>query len=1081
MTPRPNDPVYPLSFSQESLWFLHQLDPAMPAYNTVFLYRLTGLLDLTALEQSLEVILRRHASLRSIFPAENGVPRQMVLPFEARPLPVLDYAKAPEGERLDAAFRFAVEENKKPIDVAVGPIFQPSLLTFTERDHILAIHVHHLVSDAWSEAVIARELAEAYAAISRRATPSLPDLKMQFGDYVLWQREWMQGERLDEYLDYWKRKLEGPLPVLDLYTDRPRQRLQTFEGMKISHSLPPQLAADLKSFSRRERVTLFMTLLAAFKSLLSRYTGQEDLIVGSPFANRFPEETENLIGYFVNTLPLRTDLSGDPSFRELLGRVRTTVLEAIKYQALPFEYIVEQLNPARELNRTPVFQVVMNMVNVPQFSSSAGDLQIQLQEYDRRITSFDLMIQVHERGGEIHVYLAGNTDLFDGETLERMYGHFVRLLQGALEAPETKLSALPLLTEAERAQLAAWNETFRPYPSEAGIQRLFEARVREAPEQPALLADGVRLSYGELNRQANRLAHALQSLGLKPAEPVALCVERAPEAAIGALAILKAGGVYLPVDPSYPRERIAFMLEDSRARFLLTQTALLAGLEDLPARAVCIDDPAAFATQAEEDPASSCGGTDPACIFYTSGSTGQPKGILVPHRAVARLVVNTDYIQIRPADIVGQVSNLAFDAFTFELWGALLNGATLAFIPYLVSLSPHQFASRLSRDGVTVAFMTATLFNLMVQNTPNAFTGLRCLLVGGEQLDPEFVRELLRGGGPERLLNAYGPTETATFACTYWIESVPESATLIPIGKPIANTTAHVVDRNLNLVPVGVPGELLIGGEAVTLGYLNRPELTAEKFLRDPFSSDPAARLYRTGDRVRRRPDGSLEFLGRFDDQIKIRGFRVEPGEVEVALKAHPAVREAAVVAQKGPQGKQLAAFYIPSGMEHSASALRDYLKAKLPDYMVPAAHPGQGGFPPHPGRQDRPPGAGSNGDKRQCIRLRCAAGPGRGAPGRYLAARARPGARRHDGRFLRPGRAFPARNPSLRRDREGVCLRPAAGGPLRTWHGRRDRRPDQIRSGGARLAAADPDAERGKRVPGFPGSGRRRRGDVSA
>ncbi len=841
MDTRASEQVFPLSFSQESLWFIHQLDPSIPAYNTVFLFRITGSLDISTLEQSLNEIVRRHNSLRSIFPDENGTPRQVVLPFEPRSLPVLDCSDVPESGRLEKAFQFAVDKNNQPIDIVVGPLFQAFLLAFAEQEHVLAIHVHHIVTDSWSDTLIVKELAAFYRAISEGESPALSDLKMQFGDYVLWQREWMQGERLKEYLGYWEKKLGGGLPVLELPLDHPRPRLQTFRGKRVSRSLPPELVASLKSFCRQERVTLFMLLLTAFKVLLSRYTGQEDVIVGSPFANRFPEETENMIGYFVNTLPLRTDLTGDPSFRDLLRRVRETVLDAIRYQALPFEYIVEHLKPERELNRTPVFQVVMNMVNVPQYAAEAGDIQIQALQYDREITPFDLILQVREPSGGLNINLTGNTDLFDQDTLERISGHFIQLLRNAIAAPETKISSLPLLARAEQAQLAAWNETFSPYPSEAGIQHLFEDRVVEIPGRPALFSDDVRLSYAELNLRANQLAHHLQSLGLRPAEPVALCVERTPDAAIGALAILKAGGAYLPIDPSYPEERMAFMLRDSRARFLLTQEPLLTDLAGLPARAICIDAPDAFSSYPAENPASSTGGMDPACIFYTSGSTGQPKGVLVPHRAISRLVLGTDYVHILPSDVFGQVSNLAFDAFTFELWGALLNGASLAFIPFLVTLSPQEYASRLNRDGVTVMFMTATLFNLMVQNTPNAFAGMRYLLVGGEQLDPEAVREVMNSSRPERLLNAYGPTETATFACTYVIDSVPETATAIPIGKPIANTTAYVLDRNLNPVPVGVAGELLIGGEAVTLGYLNQPELTAEKFIRDPFSDDPSA------------------------------------------------------------------------------------------------------------------------------------------------------------------------------------------------------------------------------------------------
>jgi amino acid adenylation domain-containing protein len=823
--------------------------------------------------------------------------------------------------------------------------------------------MHHIISDGWSMGVLVRELGALYPAFAAGQPSPLPELPIQYADFASWQRQWLAGEVLDYQLAYWKRQLAGAPPALELPTDRPRPAVQSYRGAALPVQLPRALSEALAALSRQEGVTLFMTLLAAFQALLWRYTGQDDIVVGSPIAGRTRAEIAPLIGFFVNTLVLRTDLSGEPTFRELLGRVREMTLGAYAHQDMPFDKLVDELQPERDMSRSPLFQVMFALQNTPMPALSLAEVTLSPLEAARPTAKFDLTLMLEEAREGIRGTLEYRTDLFDRATIERMAGHYRTLLEGIVEAPGRQVSELPMLTAEELHEiLVAWNDTGTDYPADRCVHELFEAQAERTPDAVAVVFGDRQLSYRELNQRANQLAHQLRSLGVGriggiggiggaggaggaggvgPATLVGLCVERSLEMVVGMLGILKAGGAYVPLDPNYPRERLAFMLEDTGAPVLLTQARLLDSLPEHGVQRLCLDTGwEAVARESVDDPRGGAGSSSLAYVIYTSGSTGKPKGVAVTHQAIARLVCNTDYISLGPSDVVAQASSSSFDAATFEIWGALLHGARLVGIDKGVMLSPPDLARRLAADGVTALFITTALFNQVAREAPMAFAQLGSLLFGGEASDPRSVRAALQAGRPRRLLHVYGPTETTTFATWHEVTDVPEGATTVPIGRPIANTRAYVLDRWRHLVPAGIPGELYIGGPGVAQGYLNRPELTEQRFVPDPFSGEPGARMYRTGDLCRWRPDGLLEHLGRSDTQVKIRGFRIELGEIESALAQHPAVREAVVLAREdSPGDKRLVAYLVTREAPlPGAGELRSYLQGRLPEFMIPAA-----------------------------------------------------------------------------------------------------------------------------------------------
>jgi amino acid adenylation domain-containing protein len=801
---------------------------------------------------------------------------------------------------------------------------------------VLLLVIHHITFDGWSARVFVEELAALYDAFVAGKPSPFPELPIQYADFAHWQRQWLQGEVLERQLSYWKEKLAGSLPSLDLPTDRPRPAVQTHCGARQSSVLSSFPLQALKALSRQEGVTLFMTLLAAFKVLLYRYTGQDDIAVGSPIAGRTHVETEGLIGFFVNTLVLRTDLSGNPTFRELLGRVREVALGAYAHQDLPFEKLVEALQPERDLSRTPLFQVMFNLENIPTKAVKTPSLSIDEFEFDSGVSQFDLALEVIEKDEGLSCLLNYSTDLFDAATIERMLGHYQTLLEGIVADPEERIGVLPLLTEAERHQLLVeWNDTQADYPKDSCIHQLFEAQVERTPDAVALAFKDQQLTYHELNTRANQLAHYLRKRGVEPGVLVSICVERSLEMVVGILGILKAGGAYVPLDPAYPQERLAFMLEDAQVSVLLTQRRLLEKLSEHRARVVCLDTSwEAIAGESEENPASEVTTNNLAYMIYTSGSTGKPKGVQIQHRAVVNFLNSMhEQLALTNQDVLLSVTTLSFDIAVLELFLPLSVGACITLVSRQVAADGVQLLARLTSSGATVMQATPVTWRLLLEARWQGSQPLK-ILCGGEALPRELAHQLLRWGVP--LWNLYGPTETTVWATAYKVE--PEGSS-VPIGRPIANTQIYLLDAHLQPVPIGVPGELHIGGIGLARGYLNRPEMTAEKFIPNPFSDEPGTRLYKTGDLARYLPDGNIEFLGRIDHQVKVRGFRIELGEIETVLGRHPTVRETVVMARKDVLGdNRLVAYVVPNQKPApTTNELRSFLKRKLPQYMVPS------------------------------------------------------------------------------------------------------------------------------------------------
>ena len=951
----------PLSFAQQRLWFLNQLEPGNSFYNEAKAVRLTGPLKPEALQKALDEIVRRHEVLRSNFGLVDGSPVQIVAEHWDLKLPVIDLRTMGHTERDLEIQRLFTEAIEQPFDLSRDLLVRSLLIRVAESEHVFLTVRHHIASDGWSLSIFSRELAAFYEAFSSNKPHALAELPIQYADYAVWQRQWLQGELLQSQLRYWKEQL-ADVPVLKIPADRSRPAVSSYRGGKKSALLPKHMTARLKALSRAEGVTLFMSLLAAFQTLLYRYTGQEDIAVGSPIANRTRPETEGLIGFFVNTLVLRSDLSGDPTFTELLSRVRKIAIGAYEHQDLPFEKLVEELNPERNLSPMPLFQVMFALQNAPVEALEMTGIAVSSVDASRATAKFDLFFSLFEEADGLRVRVEYSTDLYDADTIGRMVGHFETLLGGIVNDPHTPISKLPLLTEAERHRLIdEWNDTSREYPSDKCIHKLFETQATQTPNALAVIHENNQLSYAALNHRANQLAHYLQKRGVGPNTRVAICLRRSTEMIVGILGILKAGGSYVPLDPQYPEARLVFMLEDTGAALLLTQKALVddrgskiedgdprslrhgsgqASVFDPRIKTVCLDSDWESIAQENGDNLNVEPPADTAAyVDYTSGSTGQAKGIAVPHRAVTRLVINTDYVRLIPSDVMAQASNVCFDAATFEIWGALLNGATLVIMSEEVMLSPPAIAQSIEQHGITVMFLTTALFNQLAERIPLALAQLSHLLFGGEAVDAQRVGEFVRFHSPKHLLHVYGPTETTTFASWYSVIDVPENAPTVPIGRPIANTEIYVLDKDLQPVPIGVPGELHIGGDGLALGYLNQPELTAHKFIPHPFK-DSGARLYKTGDLARYLPDGNLEFSGRVDYQVKLRGYRIEPEEIESILRSHPAVRDAVIVMREDTPGdKRLVAYLVPGqNPTPSASDFRQFLDQSLPSFMVPSA-----------------------------------------------------------------------------------------------------------------------------------------------
>ncbi|HLM55239.1 MAG TPA: amino acid adenylation domain-containing protein [Pyrinomonadaceae bacterium] len=935
--------LYPPSIDQERLWFIEQLQPGNTAYNIFTASRLRGPLDTQAMNRAANELLRRHEVLRTTFRVVEGQPMQFIAPALELSLAPVDLQTLPPDEREAEALRLVLEDVSAPFDLERGPLVRAGLLRLRPEEHVFYLNMHHSITDRWSADIIEQDIGALYHSFLRGQPPSLPELPIQFVDYAVWQRERMGGEVYQEQLAYWRKRLEGAPFVLELPADSPRPTIQTFRGARVYFRLRKALLDALRELSREERATMYMTLMAAYKLLLSRYTGQEDVIVGCSIANRDRPETQNMVGFLLNLLVLRTDMSGNPTFRELIARERETALGAYAHQDLPFGKLVQELRPTQDPSRNPIAQAAFIYLDFPDLKTmEAMGLEVTPLVLDNGASRFDLTLALTETDHGFDGSFEYIDGLYGRPRFERMAKHLETLLEGIVADPDRRIRELPLVTPEERRHLLHdLNDTRRDPPPARTIHQLIEEQVKRTPDAAALEFGGEVLSYRELNGRADRLARRLRALGVGPEVRVGLVIERSAEQIIGLLGVLKAGGAYVPVEASAPRERARYVLEDAGVRVVVTRAGLMEGVVAEDVEVVDVESVGGAAGAADGGPVEGgAGGENAAYVIYTSGSTGRPKGVVVSHASLVNSVLAPFSPTPEPVKASLMLMSYAFDGSLLSIFRALSQGAKLTVPREGEQADPAQVARLIAEGDISTVFAVPSFYGLLLEQArPEQLRPLRDVYVGGDVCTPELVgrhQELLPG---TRLFNVYGPTEAAVW-CTSYEFRAGDADKPASIGRPSHNMQAYVLDEYLQPAPVGVPGELFVGGRGVARGYLNRPGLTAERFVPHPYADAGGERLYRTGDRARVSETGEIEYLGRLDHQVKVRGYRIELGEIEAALARLEGIRETAVVVREGEQGdKRLVAYLVvEAGPRAAAEKLRDALRETLPEYMVPSA-----------------------------------------------------------------------------------------------------------------------------------------------
>ncbi len=940
----PRDQPLPLSFAQQRLWFLHKLNPNDPVYNLGVSLSLLGAIDEQAVQHSLDTLAKRHEILRTTFQEVDGVPIQVVTDIVPT-LTTVDMTDVPDEQKTANILAFRKSEVEQPFTLTTTPPIRATLVRVTPDVSVVIVTIHHILTDGWSLGVFVQQLRELYEAYRTGASVAPIQEAWQYADYAYSERIWFEASDQQPHMDYWKKQLGGVSPSLDLPVDHSPSRVRSSNGAIHTFTIPAPLAQQLRTLSNQSGVTLFTALLTVFKVLLYRYSGKSDIIVGTPVANRRRIELESLLGLFVSTVVLRTDLSNDLTVRDLMRMVHNNVLDAHEHQDFPFEMLVDLIRPDRNLTQPPLFQTAFVFQNTPlsrTYDTTSGG------------ATFELSLYLWDGGDDIPASFEYNADLFEANTIARMTSHFLTLAEVIVADPGRRLSELPMLTTAERVQvLEIWNDTTTAYPRDETISSIFKAQVDATPDAIALIAPGagssepIRLTYRELDQQANKFANYLQQLDVLPFSNVGIALNRSADFIIAVLATLKCGAAYVPIDNALPADRIVSMLEDSTVSLVIVSSDADPQLPYMDWQVASFEEyRRQQATLKDTHIQGQVTADSIAYVMYTSGSTGKPKGVAVPHRGIVRLVRNTNYVTLTADDVILACAPVSFDASTFEIWGSLLNGGTLVLYPPVIP-EPHEIARMVREYHVTTLWLTAGLFHLMAETQPEGFRGLRQLLAGGDVLSPTAVRKALRELDGGVLINGYGPTENTTFTCCHRMTSEDDVGDTVPIGRPISNTRVYILDSVMRPVAIGVRGELWTSGDGLARGYLNDSNLTASRFLPDPFSRDPNAKIYRTGDIVRYRTDGVIEFVGRVDNQVKIRGFRIELSEVEQALREYPGAIDAAVVAKTIGNGqKQLIGYVVTKESSVASIDVKRFLQQQLPDYAIPSTVVSMEAFP---------------------------------------------------------------------------------------------------------------------------------------